>query len=91
MTSKQWREAGYRTIFRDGYVYLYRPLSGITIRTENRRGKWMEYNDINKHPWEKLGDCATQFEHIAEACYCDSMGGYIHTCDFCQGIREPSH
>ena len=39
MTAKEWWELGYKTIFRNGMVYLYRPLSGVVISTPIDGGK----------------------------------------------------
>jgi len=84
MNAAQWRKLGYKTIFRGDMVYLYRPLSGVTIRTAINHGDWMTHDDVNKPPWEKNVPPLPDFEETARKCYC---GDFL--CDFCAGRRKP--
>ena len=95
MNSKQWREIGYKTIFKDGSVFLVRwPKSEVVICTKNNRGDWMRFDKVNEAPWVCVPGGIESLEpglrdHLkaaAENCYCDSPGG-INTCDFCSGVR----
>lgn len=92
MNAEQWRSKGYKTIFRNGRVYLYRPMTGITISTDVKKGDWMNYDNVNEVPWSKqdvnfMGTpLADDFITTAQNCYCDQGVGL---CDFCAGIRRP--
>ena len=96
MTSKGWRKAGYKTMYRDGRIYLYRPDTGVLIHASMHGGHWMQNDDLNAPPWvqEPQGidgaspELQRQAENAKAFCYCDSMGGYIETCDFCAGRRS---
>ena len=100
MNTKQWRKLGYKTMFRSGrdwfnefFILLYRPATGITIAAPVDNGRWMQFNDVNKKPWQHITEQLTKeqadnLRRSAEDCYCDSMGGYIETCDFCAGRRS---
>lgn len=91
MNAQQWRGHGYKTVFRRGKIYLYRPQTGIIIYTDVNFGKWMNFDNVNEPPWVKTdihkvdGLLHIELNLIASACYCD-MG--VDICDFCSGIRR---
>jgi len=89
MNATQWQELGYKTILRDENIFLYRPMSGIVIRTRIDNGKWMEYDNLNDFPWIKgsetvSDDTMEKLAIIADHCYC----GQVRLCDFCSGLRR---
>jgi hypothetical protein len=90
MNARQWRDCGYRTVFRKGNIYLYFSVTGLIIWTLVNKGDWMSYDDVYKEPWNmcNLVDLPEKLQkEIAEAakkCYCDKGVGI---CDFCAGIR----
>ena len=94
MNSQQWRRIGYKTVFKGGQIYLYRPQSGVLLHTPVKNGEWMLHDNVNRPPWirEDKGidgipePLQSQIRSIAEECYCDTSGG-INTCDFCSGVR----
>jgi hypothetical protein len=94
MNARQWRQLGYKTLFRHGSVYLYRPLSGVVVTLKIERGDWMEHDNVNAPPWLKIPNgidglpAASRADIMAAArcCYCDQGVG---TCDFCTGLRRP--
>jgi hypothetical protein len=94
MNARQWREHGYKTVFRFGTVYLFRPGSGVVIQAPVRGGDWMEQDNVHLPPWVVVpagidGLGPELREHILAAvayCYCDQGVG---TCDFCSYTRRP--
>ena len=89
MNARRWRKRGYKVIFRHGTLYLYRPSTGVTVRTAIDKGGWMEHDNVNKAPWESLpaGDATPGLpppNQITEHCYCDEG---VSVCDFCGGVR----
>lgn len=93
MNAAQWRGHGYKTIFRDGKIYLYRPLTGVLISTDVDHGKWMRQDNVNHKPWRTHPDGIDGMPQAFRddvfntlvVCYC----AYGMTCDFCAGRRTP--
>lgn len=91
MIVKEWWELGYKTIFCNGMVYLYRPLSGVVISTPIDGGKWQCFDDVNRRPWHKYPQgidslpesMRKYFQHVARECYC---GQGVDLCDLCAGL-----
>ena len=92
MNAAQWRELGYKTIFRWGRIYLVRPMTGTCICTSIGNGDWMLFDNVNKEPWLKVPEgimglttnLMQDIEQTIQSCYCDQGVG---TCDFCSGVR----
>jgi hypothetical protein len=92
MNAKQWRKAGYKTIFRMPLVFLYRPRVGLVFDTAVKNGEWMSHDDLSHEPWHCVEggidglapDVEADFRACAEHCYCDKG---VDICDFCSGIR----
>jgi hypothetical protein len=87
MNSKQWRAQGYRTIFRGGLIFLFRPSTSGAVVADLAKGAWMRFDDLAAARW-----CAATARELAEiraivpSCYCDQG---VDTCDFCSGLRVP--
>jgi hypothetical protein len=92
MTSKQWRDIGYHTIFHGDRVWLYQmnQYLGLSVSAEIDGGRWMESESLDDPIWEVRGidrPGTPDLVAIATNCYCDQGVG---TCDYCSGIRFPS-
>lgn len=85
MTPRQWRERGFKTIFRPGRHFLYEPATDVV--------RLMPLTQIP----DTLDDClGVNLSHAPEViadlratvhdCYCDQG---VDTCDFCSGLRTP--
>jgi hypothetical protein len=94
VNAQQWRQRGFKTIFRRGRVFLYQPSSGAVFYAFVNNGLWMEHDNIGAPPWEGtvigLPALTTEQEadliETASICYCDQG---VDLCDFCGGIRPP--
>ena len=87
MTPKQWRDKGYKTIFRTLAVYLYHPQERRAVCTNIHLGHWQRHNDPTKPPWSYVhldAGLGLEFALCAAMCYCDQG---VDTCDYCAGRR----
>lgn len=86
MNSKEWRKAGYATLFRPGpsgpAVILVHKETGEARMMSVRQGAWMafEWSEFVPAPESMKED----IQETRAVCYCDQGVG---TCDFCSGVR----
>ena len=86
MNSKAWRKCGYKTIIRDGNMYLYHPDTGVIHWTPIAHGGWMDHENVNEEPWTNCmladipGRLQKDIEKTIKNCYCDKG---VEICDFC--------
>lgn len=93
MTPRDWRRAGYRTILREGRVYLFRPATEEVIEAP-AGGDWADHPNLNAAPWRRWQaadltarpDLLADFRATAATCGCDRDG--VELCDFCAGRRR---
>ena len=90
----EWREAGYKVIFRDPIWYLVRwPKSDVVIQAHKKDAP-LNCPNVNEAPWHKMARGLADYEdhfandlrRIAENCYCGHAG--VEYCDFCSGLRQ---
>lgn len=94
MTPRAWRQAGYRTIIRDGTAYLYRPATEEVVAAPLQDGGWPTTDNLGSAPWDRWSrtEAAAQmarledFRATAATCYCDQ--GRTQMCDYCAGLRR---
>ena len=94
MNAKQWRANGFKTIFRNGAIYIvrieYKP-SAVAVAafvTPVDNGRWMNIPEfeVTFTSVHKLTDTsARDISKTIAACYCDQI--YPSICDFCAGTR----
>ncbi|MHA2085048.1 MAG: hypothetical protein ACXABD_14930 [Candidatus Thorarchaeota archaeon] len=93
MKPHEWRQLGYKSIFTQGRIYLYRPERNLVAWCPILGGNWMACNDLNKMPWriEPKGidglSPITQgrLKTAVELCQCAER----KTCDFCANKIDP--
>ena len=94
MTPRAWRQAGYRTMIRDGIAYLYRPATEEVIAASLHQGPWPATDNLGSAPWtrwSRADDAAhpgllEDFRATAATCYCDQ--GTVAMCDYCAGLHR---
>jgi hypothetical protein len=94
MTPRAWRQAGYRTIIRDGTAYLYRPATEDVIAAPLLNGQWPTTDNLGAAPWTRWDRHETaahprlleDFRATAATCYCDERTDV--PCDYCAGLRN---
>lgn len=84
MKAWDWQKFGYKTIFRNRFVYLFRSNVEVGYFMEAEGDRWMQYENPNCSPWQFINygqhpELIEEFRNVTTNCYCrDSF-----LCSFC--------
>jgi hypothetical protein len=86
MTPWDWQKFGYKTIFRNRCIYLFRTNLEVGYFTEAQGDRWMQYDNPNCSPWQFISyrqhpQLYEEFRGVAAKCYCQE--GFL--CSYCAG------